>query len=301
MFDVLLALGIRTGEILQVSVDDGVVEPLYADSPSRFPDGIVVDGREIYWTTMGRPTRRPDIPGEAGLDYSAPNGGIHAIKYDGTECRDVTTQGAITTGKQLAYDGAGGLYFGDREGFRVSRVGTDGSGLTDLVVNPRDDEGLGECIGVAVDTDSRHLYWTQKGPAKGGRGRIFRAGLDIPPGQTAFTRTDIELLWDQLPEPIDLEIVGDYLYWTDRGAPPNGNTLNRAPVPGPGERGTSPQILGGGFAEAIGLAVDSAIGMAYVSDLGGRIWRVPAAGGDPTVLADLHTPISGIAGLVLHR
>lgn len=158
----LLALGIRTGEILRVSVDDGVVETLYADSPTQSPDGIVVDGHEIFWTTMGRPTRRPDIPGEAGLDYSAPTGGIHAITYGGTECRDITTQGAITTGKHLAYDGAGSLYFGDREGFRVSRIETNGSSLTDLVVNPRDDEGLGECIGVAVDTDRRHLYWTQK-------------------------------------------------------------------------------------------------------------------------------------------
>ena len=187
--------------------------------------------------------------------------------------------------------------WGDREGFRVGRVDTDGAGLTDLVVNPQDRDGLGECVGVAVDPRRGHLYWTQKGPAKGGRGRIFRAGLDLPPGQKADTRTDIELLWDYLPEPIDLEIVGDELYWTDRGAPPNGNTLNRASLPGPGERGPTPQILADGFAEAIGLAVDAAAEVVYVSDLGGRIWRVPLAGGSPRVLADLDTPVSGIVGI----
>ncbi|MBJ8345502.1 hypothetical protein JGU72_12560 [Antrihabitans sp. YC2-6] len=297
MFDLILALGIRSGEILRVRVHDGSVDALYADAAGQFPDGIVVDGRQVYWTTMGRPTRRPGIPGEGGLDYSAHDGGVHVIDYDGTERRDVTTPGAITTGKQLAHDGAGRLYWSDREGYRVSRINTDGSELTDLVVNPRDENGLGECVGVAVDTARRQLYWTQKGPTKGGRGRIFRAGLDIPSGQTAQTRTDIELLWDELPEPIDLEIVDDHLYWTDRGAPPNGNTLNRAPIPGPGKYGTDPQILAGGFAEAIGLAVDPAAGVAYVSDLGGRIWRVPASGGEPEVLADLRTPISGIAGL----
>nr|MDT0526532.1 hypothetical protein [Streptomyces sp. DSM 41633] len=129
----------------------------------------------------------------------------------------------MTTGKQLTTDQSGTLYWGDREGCRVSCARTDGTGLTDLVVNTRDDSWLQECVGVAVT--SEHLYWTQKGPAKGGRGRILRAGLAIPAGESAESRTDIEVLWDHLPEPIDLEIVGGWLYWTDRGAPPAGNTL----------------------------------------------------------------------------
>ena len=61
MFDLILALGIRSGEILRVRVHDGSVDALYADAAGQFPDGIVVDGRQVYWTTMGRPTRRPGI------------------------------------------------------------------------------------------------------------------------------------------------------------------------------------------------------------------------------------------------
>lgn len=64
----------------------------------------------------------------------------------------------------------------------MSRVRVDGTGLTDLVVNTHDSTWRQECVGVAVDPAAGYLYWTQKGPAKGGQGRIFRAGLEIPGG-----------------------------------------------------------------------------------------------------------------------
>lgn len=114
---------------------------------------------------------------------------------------------------------------------------TDGSGLTDLVVNPPGDISQ-ECVGVAVHRVRRHLHWTQKGPAKGSRGRIFHAGLGLPTGESPERRTDVELLWSGLPEPIDLHLDGDWLYRTDRGAPSGGNTLNRAATPAAGVRGS---------------------------------------------------------------
>jgi hypothetical protein len=51
-----------------------------------------------------------------------------------------------------------------------------------------------------VDHDNETLYFCDK------------------EGQDAKTRSDIELLFDGLPEPIDLEIVSDsqVVYWTDR-------------------------------------------------------------------------------------
>jgi len=36
-------------------------------------------------------------------------------------------------------------------------------------------------------------------------------------GQDAKTRSDIEWLFVGLPEPIDLEMVSQMLYWADRG------------------------------------------------------------------------------------
>jgi len=299
MFQGLLALGIRSGTIYRVDLAEGRVEVVY-DRAGPFPDGVVVEGGTVFWTTMGMPERDPALKGEASLDYSQRNGGVHAVGLDGSDASDVLAAGSITTGKQLVSDGGGTLYWSDREGCRVSRVRLDGTGLTDLVVNTRDGSWMQECVGVTVDPARGYLYWTQKGPPKGGKGRIFRAGLEIPPGETASDRTDIEVLWDHLPEPIDLEIGGDWLYWTDRGAPPKGNTLNRAPVPASGETGADPEILADGFREAIGLAVDGEAGVAYVSDLGGQIRSVPIPGASmvgPRVVAELHEPVSGMAGI----
>jgi sugar lactone lactonase YvrE len=295
VFEALIALGIRSGAVYRVNIADGSLTTIHSDGRGPSPDGVVVRDGVVYWTTMGVPTRDPALKGEASLDYSVRNGGLHAVRLDGTDARDVVPVGSLTTGKQLTLDAAGTLYWGDREGCRVSCVRTDGTGLTDLVVNTRDDSWLAECVGVAVTSD--HLYWTQKGPAKGGKGRILRAGLAIPAGQTAADRTDIEVLWDHLPEPIDLEVCGGWLYWTDRGDPPAGNTLNRAPLPGPGTTGAEPQILADGFTEAIGLAIDK--DTAYVSDLGGHIRAVPLPGrpGESRLVADMGEPISGIAGI----
>ena len=54
----------------------------------------------------------------------------------------------------------------------------------------------------------------------------------MPGGKTAEEMDDIELLFDYLPESIDLEIdsVSQTLYWTDRGDFPNDDTLNKADV-----------------------------------------------------------------------
>lgn len=294
----LLALQFLPAEVLRVSLPDGQVRTLFDDA-GDCPDGIVTDSRTAFWTTMGAPAVDPGIPGEEGFDFSRRNGGVHARSLDGGPRYDVVPSGALTTGKQLTSDGAGTLYWSDREGRRISRARVDGSGLTDLVVNPAEDGIMGECVGIAVDPGRGHLYWTQKGPAKGGKGRIFRAGLEIPAGESAADRSDIEVLWSGLPEPIDLHLSGDRLYWTDRGAPPTGNTLNRAPVPAAGAAGRPPEILADGFEEAIGLAVDDEAGIAYVADLYGHIRAVPlpdgpSAGQEAREIVTLPNPLTGL-------
>ncbi|GAA2375064.1 MULTISPECIES: hypothetical protein [Gordonia] len=288
----LLALGLATRTIFRVDVADGRTSVVHKDT-AYSPDGVVVVGDTVYWTTMGRPERIPGVDGEAAFDYTAPTGGLHAMRLDGTDRRDLLPPGALTTGKQLATDGRERLYWGDREGLRVSSCRLDGSDRIDLVVNAQTGDGTAECVGVAVDRD--HLYWTQKGPSKGGLGRIFRAGLSVPEGESADRRSDVETLWSGLPEPIDLEVVDGVLYWTDRGAEPDGNTLNRAPLPGPGEPGTPPEILARGLHEAVGIAVDTRAGLAYVSDLGGTILAVALDGTGDRVVADMGQMITGLA------
>lgn len=295
--DALLALAVRSGRILRVGLRDGEVEVIY-DGAGPTPDGIVVENGVIYWTTMGVPI--VNGPTEAERDYSRADGAVHSVGLDGNGYRQVVPAGALTTGKQLASDGNGNLYWADREGCRISRVRTDGSGLTDLVVRPRDGGELSECVGVAVDPSGGYLYWTQKGPSKGGEGRVFRAGLELPAGRAAGDRTDIELLWHHLPEPIDLHLDGGWLYWTDRGAEPDGNTLNRARVPSQGQPGERPIILAAGFKEAIGLTVAADDGVVYASDLSGQIRAIglpEQSESTDRVVVSLGESVTGLAAL----
>ena len=117
------------------------------------------------------------------------------------------------------------------------RANLDGSKIETLVETGQGDTRPGRdatkwCVGITVDPERGQIYWTQKGPDDAGLGRIFRASIEIPKGQSAANRTDIEVLFDDLPEPIDLELdlKNRALYWTDRGDPPRGNTVNRAPM-----------------------------------------------------------------------
>jgi hypothetical protein len=54
------------------------------------------------------------------------------------------------------------------------------------------------------------------------------------------------ILYENLPEPIDLELdlANRTLYWTDRGDPPRGNTVNRATMdPSQGNGRKEPEIV----------------------------------------------------------
>src|SRR6201993_1930121 len=204
----------------------------------RIPDGIVVDveAGHIYWTNMGISTKN--------------DGSIERADLDGQNRKTIVPEGGTFTPKQLHLEKtAGKLYWCDREGMRVMRCDLDGSDVETLVQTGEGEEDRRDetrwCVGIAVDPEGEHVYWTQKGPTKAGMGKLLRAGLELPEGESPSDRSDVELLFDGLPEPIDLELdlTTRMLYWTDRGDPPRGNTVNRAPMdPSPGNR-KEPEIL----------------------------------------------------------
>ncbi len=291
----LLVLNDGKQELQAVSLDGTRVRTLITGLDER-PDGLVVDQSRghIYWTNMGAPDPGAGPRSEAAY---APNGSLERADLDGSNRITIVPRGAFTTGKQLTADfEAGVLYWCDREGMQVLRCNLDGSGLRPLVVPAVGDQEMrlerNHCVGIAVDLDRRLLYWTQKGAPNAGEGRIFRAPLDLPTGTSAQHRDDVELLWKDLPEPIDLHLLAcATLVWTDRGAEPEGNTLNRALVqPSLG----TPEILSRGYHEAIGVAAVSESEF-FVGDLGGSIRHVDLDTGLDTELVHLGQFLTGIA------
>jgi hypothetical protein len=291
----LLVLNDGKQEMQAVSLDGTRVRALITGLDER-PDGIVVDQSRghVYWTNMG--AADPGSGARSETAYSR-NGSLERADLDGTHRVTIVPRGAFTTGKQLAADfDAGMLYWCDREGMQVLSCNLDGSELRPLVVPAVGDQAAqlarNHPVGIAVDLDRRLLYWTQKGAPNAGEGRIFRAPLDLRPDTSAQHRDDIELLWKDLPEPIDLHLLGGAtLVWTDRGDQPEGNSLNRAIVQ---PRVGTPEILSRGYHEAIGVAAVSE-SQFYVGDLGGSIRYVNLDTGVDTELACLGFGLTGIA------
>jgi hypothetical protein len=184
---------------------------------------------------------------------------------------------------------------------RVMRANLDGSNIETLVESGHGDadrrDARNWCVGMAIDVVRGKLYWTQKGNDNAGQGRIFCTNLQIPKGQKAANRQDIEVLYDNLPEPIDLDLdLGNRLiYWTDRGDPPRGNTVNRAPMDGaPGTR-KEPEIVFNHLMEGIGLSLDLENKRMFLTDLGGSVYSADLDGSNKKNLLMAQGNLSGIA------
>ena len=286
----LFFLDLSAGRVLTAKPDGSDLKVIVSEG-RRLPDGIVVDvaAGHIYWTNMGHP--------------SANDGSIERADLDGNNLTHVIPPGGTFTPKQLQLDKRNGkLYWSDREGMRVMRANLDGSKIETLVDTSQGEARPGKeirkwCVGIALDVDGGKLYWTQKGPDNAGEGRIFRTNLEIPKGQTPANRKDIELLFDGLPEPIDLDLdlANRIIYWTDRGDPPRGNTVNRAPMdPTPGVK-TEPEIVFTNLMEGIGLALDLNGGRMFITDLGGSVYSANLDGSNKKALFFAEGNLSGIA------
>jgi hypothetical protein len=278
----ILLLDVKHSQILSFTGDKAKITTVIAGCGGS-PDGVAYDAENdhIYWTNMGNRS------GNETFDQN--DGFIERADLVGANRKVLICPGKTFTPKQLKLDLANKwMYWCDREGMRVMRANLDGSNLITLIQTGGGDQDRKDetrhCVGIALDMENNHMYWTQKGPVKGGLGRIFRAGLAFSSTMDPSNRDDIELLWNQLPEPIDLELITStaQLYWTDRGAPPNGNTLNLGNVEnGPGQQ---PEILASGLHEAIGLALDIPNDRLFFSDLGGTLYTSRLNGSECQVL-----------------
>jgi hypothetical protein len=282
------------GRLFVLELSGGRIHSMIPDGSNRktivtkchLPDGIAVDveAGHIYWTNMGVPS----------LD----DGSIERADLDGGNRRIIVPQGVTHTPKQIHLDKPNRkLYWSDREGMRVMRVNLDGSQVETLVETGRGDTDRRDqtrwCVGITIDPKLGKIYWTQKGPDNAGLGRIARANIDIPKGEGPANRSDIEVLFDQLPEPIDLELdlANRVLYWTDRGDPPRGNTVNRAPI----DEKAAPEILITHLMEGIGIALDVPGNRMFVTDFAGSVYSADLDGKNDRNFLYAQGNLTGIA------
>ena len=283
-------LDLGAGRILSAKPDGSDLKTIVSEG-RKLPDGIVVDveAGHIYWTNMG--------------SLKGNDGAIDRADLDGGNVTSIVPTGGTFTPKQLQLDKKNGkLYWCDREGMRVIRCNLDGSKIETLVDTSQGDPRPGPdatkwCVGIALDLDGGKLYWTQKGSDNAGQGRIFRANLEIPKGQTPTSRNDVETLYENLPEPIDLDLdlANRMLYWTDRGDPPGGNSVNRAPMDATVGKKNDPEIVVHDLMEGIGLFLDLKGGRMFFADFGGSIYSANLDGSDKKTLLFAQGNLSGIA------
>jgi len=283
----LYFLDIRGGRVVSTTPDGSDTKTLISGR-TGIPDGIVVDsdGGHIYWTIMGRP--------------AADDGMIERIDLDGGHLTTIVPAGGTFTPKQLKLDPVHRtLYWSDREGMRVMRANIDGTNIETLVETGHGDadrrDAQNWCVGIALDVAGGKVYWTQKGGDNAGIGRILRANLEIPAGETPSSRSDIDVLFQRLPEPIDLDLdlTHRMIYWTDRGA----NIVSRAAMDPPRDTylhaRTDQQVLMSELKEAIGIALGG--DRMYVTDLGGTVYSARLDGSDRRIVLSGQGSLTGIA------
>lgn len=280
-------LDLAGGRVLSANPDGSDLMTIVEEG-RKLPDGLAVDvaAGHLYWTNMGNP--------------KANDGSILRSNLDGRNMTTIIPPGGTFTPKQLQIEKTTGkLYWCDREGMRVMRANFDGSDVETIVDTSRGDARPGPdatkwCVGIAVDVAGGKIYWTQKGGDNAGQGRIFRANIEIPPGQTPANRQDVELFYDGLPEPIDLEIdeATRTLYWTDRGDPPRGNTVNRASIDA---KPNAPEIVFDHLMEGIGLALHRKSGRMFITDFAGSVYSANTDGSNRKMLLYGQGNLTGIA------
>ena len=283
------------GRLFVLELSGGRIHSMTPDGSDRkvivtnchLPDGIVVDidAGHIYWTNMGVPNLN--------------DGSIERVDIDGKNRKVIVPQGTTFSPKQIHLDKENGkLYWCDREGMREMRVNLDGSQIETLIETGRGDADRRDqtrwCVGITLDPKRGKMYWTQKGPSKGNKGRIFRANIDFSKSETALRRSDIEVLYDGLPEPIDLELdlENRILYWTDRGDPPRGNSVSRAPIDG---KSQTPELLVTHLMEGIGIALDVPRDRMFITDFAGSIYSANLDGSNERNFLYSQGNLTGIA------
>jgi DNA-binding beta-propeller fold protein YncE len=228
------------------------------------PDGVTVDldNGFVYWTNMGT------LIGGGNI------GTLQRMKLGAETVETVVPIGTTNTPKQIAIDNeAGKLYWCDREGAKVWRAALDGSAPEVLVSG----HGVIQLVGMGLDLPKRQFYFSDRMARK-----IYRANFDVPDGQTAENRDDVETLFSfagaSMPLDLDLDLEQRKIYWSDRVR----GTIMRSNMDMPSgataDTRADVETLVDNLLEPIGVSLDRVQKQLYFTQLGGEVSRVDLDG-----------------------
>ena len=174
---------IQATNLAQIDVEDLVASGL------TDPHGIALDmaNGKMYWCDNGSERIK-----RANLDGSS------------VEHNLVTTSIPVDIALDVA---AGKMYWTSCGADKVLCANLDGTDVEDLVIA----SSTAQLHGIALDTSAGKVYWIDRN-----EGAVRRANLDIPVGETASNRTDIETLITGLDTPVGLtlDVPAGKVYWT---------------------------------------------------------------------------------------
>jgi len=178
----------------------------------RNPDGVAIDAEagNIYWTNMGVPNldegtiERADLDGQNARPWfprepRSRRSSFISIRRTGSSTGRIVRACASCVEPRR---------FEVEPSCRPARVRSTAATRPDV-------------RGHHVDRNGRHVYWTQKGPDNGERGRVCRAALTSQEGKGPLTAATSKCcstvcrsrsIWSSISS------IG-ILYWTDAGIP----------------------------------------------------------------------------------
>lgn len=280
---VLFWVDVVNSRVYRANADGTGRQLLAAAQNIASPDGVTVDLVDgfVYWTNMGT------IYGGANI------GTLQRMKLDAETIETVVPIGTTNTPKQISIDNeARKLYWCDREGAKVWRASLDGSGAEVLVSG----HGVQQLVGMGLDVAKRQFYFSDRMARK-----IFRANFDLPEGQNAENRTDVETLFTflnpSMPLDLDLDLEARKIYWSDRAR----GTIARANMDMPpgakAETRTDTELVLEGLAEPIGVSLDRVSKTLYFTQLAGEVMRLNLD--DPKAQKELVVATGSASGVTL--
>jgi sugar lactone lactonase YvrE len=154
--------------------------------------------------------------------------------------------------------------------------------------------GLEQPAGMGLDVAKRQMYITDRTG-----GRLYRVGFDMPEGETAENRSDVELLAvfrasSARPLNVALDLAQRQMYWTDRMRGIIYRMNMDIPPGSTAEERTDIDVVVNGLTEPVGIALDDVTKRLYFTELSGRLSRINLDGSGQEIIITTASA-SGIA------